>query len=49
MISKKIRDYILGTVLAVIFCLLVGKLLHPDMSIVDIFKLIVRSQVGWSW
>ena len=41
-------DYIIGTVLGIIFVVIVGKLwLVPWMSVWDILKVIVRSQVGW--
>ena len=50
MLLKKIRDYILGTSLGVVFCVVVGKLwLVPDMTIVEILKVILESQIGWSW
>ena len=42
-------DYILGAVLGIVFVVIVGKLLHPDMPITDILKLIMRTQIGWSW
>ena len=46
----KTSDYILGTFLGVICVLIVGKLwIVPDMTIVEILKIIVESQIGWSW
>ena len=44
---KITRDEVIGIVLGIIFCVLVGKLIVPWMSIVDILKVIVKSQVGW--
>ena len=47
---KDIRDHILGTILGVIFVVAVGKLwIVPDMTVWEILKLIVKSQIGWSW
>ena len=45
----KTSDYILGTLLGVLVVIIVGKLLHPDMPIIEILKIIVKSQIGWSW
>ena len=42
-------DYIFGGLLGIIFVILVGKLLHPDMPIVEILKIIVRSKIWWAW
>ena len=41
-------DYIFGTVLGAIFVVIVGKLwIVPWMSVWEILKVIVKSQVGW--
>ena len=49
-IWKKIRDYVVGTLLGVVFCLVVGKMfLVPDWTVVEILKLIVDVHTGWSW
>ncbi len=48
MLWKKTRDYILGTSLGVVFCVTVGKLwLVPDMTVWEIIKLILKSQLWW--
>lgn len=45
----KTSDYMFGTLLGVLVVIIVGRLLHPDMSILEILKIIVKSQIGWSW
>ena len=49
MLVKKIRDFVLGTTLGIVFCLALCKVVHPEWSVVYIIKLIVWSQTGWSW
>ena len=49
-ILKKIIDYILGTILGIIFVIVVGKLwIVPEWTIIDILKFIVKVHTGWSW
>jgi len=39
-----------GKILGVIFCLIVGKcFLLPDLSIIEILKVILESQIWWVW
>lgn len=46
----KTSEWALGTLLGVIFVVIVGKLwLVPDMTIWEILKVIVKSRIGWSW
>ena len=43
-------DSVAGWILGLVFCLVVGKCwLVTDMTVVEILKVIVESQVGWSW
>ncbi|MHA1973163.1 MAG: hypothetical protein ACTSW1_09230 [Candidatus Hodarchaeales archaeon] len=46
---KDIRDHILGTILGVIFVIIIAKLLHADMTILDILKLIFRLNFPIWW
>ena len=45
--SQKITDYILGTILGIIFVIIVGKLwILPSWTIIDILKFIVKVHTG---
>ena len=48
-IWKKIRNWLLGTIFGLVVIWMVARYLHPDMTILELVKVIVESYVGWSW
>ncbi len=46
---KKIIEYLLAVLLSIIVVIIVGKLLNPDMTIIEILKFFIKFHTGWSW
>ncbi len=45
----KTSDYILAEIFSLLIVVGVGRMLRPDILIIDILEIFVKSQIPWWW